>query len=78
MVIKLFRFQNNHQKPHREQQVDRIERDVQRNRPQNTGGVSSSNGGATVNSVNNRVAGFSRQRDSRDDDYARSEQQIEA
>ena len=51
---------------------------MQRNRPQNTGVVSNSNGGAAANNVNNRVAGFPRQRDSRDDDYARSEQLIEA
>lgn len=64
------RFQNNHPKHHRDQQNDRIDRDMQRNRSQNSPVNNSSNGGA-VNNINNRAAGFSRQRDTRDDDYAR-------
>lgn len=74
ILIKLFnyRFQNNHQKHHRDQQNDRIDRDMQRNRSQNSPVNNSSNGGA-VNNINNRAAGFSRQRDTRDDDYARFE-----
>lgn len=64
------RFQINHQKHHRDQQPERIERDIQRSRPQNSSGNNSSNG-AAVNNVNNRVSGFSRQRETRDDDYAR-------
>ena len=74
ILIQLFnyRFQNNHQKHHRDQQNDRIDRDMQRNRSQNSPVNNSSNGGA-VNNINNRAAGFSRQRDTRDDDYARFE-----
>ena len=73
--ISNYRFQINHQKHHRDQQPERIERDIQRSRPQNSSGNNSSNG-AAVNNVNNRVSGFSRQRETRDDDYARSEQQV--
>lgn len=74
ILIKLFnyRFQSNHQKHHRDQQNERIDRDMQRNRSQNSPVNNSSNGGA-VNNINNRAAGFSRQRDTRDDDYARFE-----
>jgi len=74
ILIKLFnfRFQSNHQKHHRDQQNDRIDRDIQRNRSQNSPVNNSSNGGA-VNNINNRTSGFSRQRDTRDDDYARFE-----
>lgn len=66
------RFQNNHPKHHRDQQNDRIERDMQRNRSQNSaGGSNNNNAGAAANNINNRVPGFNRQRDTRDDDYAR-------
>lgn len=65
------RFQSNHQKHHREAQPERIERDMQRNRQQNSSTVSSNNGGGVPNNVNNRVSGFNRPRENRDDDYAR-------
>ncbi|XP_020613038.1 la-related protein 4B-like isoform X2 [Orbicella faveolata] len=64
------RFQNK-QVHHREQQTERVDRDGQRGRPQNAASSGSSNG-ASVNSVNNRVSGFSRTRDARDgDEYTR-------
>ena len=70
------RFQNK-QVHHREQQTERVDRDGQRSRPQNAGS-SGSNNGASVNSVNNRVSGFSRTRDARDgDEYTRSEQHLD-
>ena len=66
------RFQNK-QTHHREQQTERIEREGQRSRLQNTSSGMSGSNGATVSSVNNRVSGLSKARDSRDgDEYARS------
>lgn len=45
---------------------------MQRNRSQNSaGGSNNNNAGAAANNINNRVPGFNRQRDTRDDDYAR-------
>lgn len=71
----MFRFQNK-QVHHREQQTERADRDGQRGRPQNVASCGSSNG-ASVNSVNNRVSGSSRTRDTRDgDEYTRSEQHL--
>lgn len=65
------RFQNNHQKHHREPQSDRTERDMQRNRQQNSANANNNNGGGVPNNVNNRVPGFNRPRENREDDYAR-------
>ena len=71
----MWRFQNK-QIHHREQQTERIDRDGQRSRPQNAASSGSSNG-TSVNSVNNRVSGFSRTRDTRDgEEYTRSEQHL--
>lgn len=75
MCATICRFQNK-QGHHREQQTERIEREGQRNRPQNAViGISGTpNNGGAVSNVNNRVGpGFSRPRDSRDgDEYSRS------
>ncbi|XP_015752734.1 PREDICTED: WD repeat-containing protein 24 homolog [Acropora digitifera] len=65
------RFQNNHQKHHREPQSDRTERDMQRNRQQNSANANNNNGGGVPNNVTNRVPGFNRPRENREDDYAR-------
>lgn len=65
------RFQNNHQKHHREPQSERTERDMQRNRQQNSANANNNNGGGVPNNVNNRVPGFNRPRENREDDYAR-------
>ncbi|XP_015752782.1 PREDICTED: putative uncharacterized protein DDB_G0289263 isoform X2 [Acropora digitifera] len=65
------RFQNSHQKHHREPQSDRTERDMQRNRQQNSANANNNNGGGVPNNVNNRVPGFNRPRENREDDYAR-------
>lgn len=65
------RFQNNHQKHHREPQSDRTERDMQRNRQQNSANANNNNGGGVPTNVTNRVPGFNRPRENREDDYAR-------
>ena len=72
----MWRFQTK-QVHHREQQTERVDRDGQRSRPQNVASSGSSNS-TSVNSVNNRVSGFSRTRDARDgDEYTRSEQHLQ-
>ena len=76
LSFMIWRFQNK-QVHHREQQTERADRDGQRSRPQNAASSGSSNG-TSVNSVNNRVSGFSRTRDARDgDEYTRSEQHFQ-
>ena len=69
LILIICRFQNK-QGHHREQQIERIEREGQRSRPHHaSSGVSD----ATVSSVNNRVPGFSRARDRDGDEYTRLE-----
>ena len=76
LSFMMWRFQNK-QVHHREQQTERVDRDGQRSRSQNAASSGSSNG-TSVNSVNNRVSGFSRTRDARDgDEYTRSEQHLQ-
>lgn len=46
---------------------------MQRNRQQNSPNANNNNGGGVPNNVNNRVPGFNRPRENREDDYARSD-----